>query len=360
VRVGGEHHRTIQLDADGFSVDIIDQRQLPHVFERVRLSSTAEVARAIREMWVRGAPLIGAAAAYGLALAVRADPSDQAIERACAELLETRPTAVNLAWALGDVRGMLAGLPPRQRAAAAYARAAAICDEDVAACRRIGEHGLALLADRPARPGQPLHVLTHCNAGWLATVDWGTALAPIYLAHERGVPVHVWVDETRPRLQGALTAWELGQHGIPHTLVTDNASGLLLARGEVDVCIVGTDRTTAEGDVLNKVGTYLKALAARAAGVPFYVAAPGTSIDFAIARGADVPIEFRAAREVTHVEGRTTDGRTEVVAIAAEGTPAWNPGFDVTPAALVTALVTERGVCAATREGLAALYPERA
>ncbi len=359
MRVAGEHHRTIRLAEDGFSIDVIDQRRLPHAFERVRLSSMPEVARAIREMWVRGAPLIGAAAAYGLALAVREDPSDEAIARASRELHETRPTAVNLAWALEQVQRAVAGLAPAERAAAAYARAAEICEEDVAGCRAIGQHGLPLL-ERAWRPGRPLGILTHCNAGWLATVDWGTALAPVFLAHERGLPVHVWVDETRPRNQGALTAWELRQQGVPHTLIADNAGGLLMARGEIDVCIVGTDRTTACGDVLNKIGTYLKALAARAAGVPFYVAAPGSSIDFSVERGAGVPIEVRSPRELTHVAGRAADGREETVAVVGEGTDAWNPAFDVTPAELVTALVTERGVCPASRDGLSRLFPERA
>jgi methylthioribose-1-phosphate isomerase len=358
VLVGGVPHRTIKLHEDGWAVDVIDQRQLPHAFVRVRLASVEEVARAIRDMWVRGAPLIGAAAAYGMALAARRDPSDEGLARAYATLLETRPTAVNLRWALDAVRARLTPLPPAQRAAAAYAHAAAICDDDVAACRAIGEHALPLL--ERARRGERLRVLTHCNAGWLATVDWGTALAPVYLMHERGLPVHVWVEETRPRNQGALTAWELGEHGVPHTLIADNAGGLLLQRGEVDVVIVGTDRTTAAGDVLNKIGTYLKALAAHAAGVPFLVAAPGSSIDFTVEHGADVPIEERSPREVTHVAGRAADGRAETVALVPEGTPAYNPAFDVTPAALVTALVTERGVCAASREGLRALYPERA
>jgi methylthioribose-1-phosphate isomerase len=343
VRVAGRHERTIQAAGDG-SVDIIDQRALPHAFVRVPIRTVEEMARAIREMWVRGAPLIGAAAAYGLALAARSDPED--LERASALLLATRPTAVNLRWAVERVRARLAPLPPSERAAAAYAEAARICDEDVAVCRAIGANGLPLL-ERVER--RPIQVLTHCNAGWLATVDWGTALAPVYLAHDRGLPVHVWVDETRPRNQGALTAWELAQHGVPHTFVADNAGGLLLARGQVDLVLVGSDRTTARGDVLNKIGTYLKALAARAAGVPFYVAVPGSTLDFRVAAGADVVIEERDPAEVTHIAG---------VPIAPEGTRAWNPAFDVTPAALVTALVTERGVCPPS--GLAELYPERA
>ena len=341
--VAGKPHRTIALAEDGWAVDVIDQRQLPGRFVRERLASVAEVARAIREMWVRGAPLIGAAAAYGMALAAREDPSDAGLERAAATLAATRPTAINLRWAIGELRAALAGVPLERRAALAYARAAAICDEDVAACRAIGENGLPLL-ERARRGGRPVQLLTHCNAGWLATVDWGTALAPVYLAHERGLPVHVWVSETRPRNQGALTAWELAAHGVPHTVLVDNAAGLLLARGEVDLCVVGTDRTTGGGDVVNKVGTYLKALAARAAGVPFYVAAPASSIDFAISRGGDVPIEERAAEEIGGMP---------------DGAPVWNPAFDVTPAELVTALITERGVCAASAAGLRGLFPDR-
>jgi methylthioribose-1-phosphate isomerase len=349
VLVAGTHHRTIALAEDGRSVDVIDQRRLPHALVRVTLSSVDEVATAIREMWVRGAPLIGAAAAYGMALAAREDPSDAALDAAAARLAATRPTAVNLRWALGEMRRALGDLPPERRAAEAYRRAATICDDDVAACRAIAENGLPLL-ERAQRPGRPVQVLTHCNAGWLATVDWGTALAPVYLAHERGLPVHVWVSETRPRNQGALTAWELAAHGVPHTVLVDNAAGLLLARGEVDLCVVGTDRTTAAGDVVNKVGTYLKALAARAAGVPFYVAAPASSIDFSIARGADVPIEERAADEVTRIAG---------VPLVPDGEAAWNPAFDVTPAELVTGLITERGVCPASPDGLRRLFPDR-
>jgi methylthioribose-1-phosphate isomerase len=339
VLVDGVPHRTITLAEDGRSIDVIDQRQLPGRLARVRLGTVEEAARAIREMWVRGAPLIGATAACGLALAAAEDPSDEGLARARATLLATRPTAINLRWALDEMAAALRDLPPAGRAEAARARAARICEEDVAVCRAIGEHGLDLV--ERARRGGVVRVLTHCNAGWLATVDWGTALAPIYLAHDRGVRVHVWVSETRPRNQGALTAWELGAHGVPHTLLVDNAAGLLLERGEVDLCLVGTDRTTRRGDVVNKIGTYLKALAARAAGVPFYVAAPGSSIDFALERGADVPIEERDGAEV-----------------AAAG-PVWNPAFDVTPAALVTGLVTERGVCAASEPALAALFPER-
>jgi methylthioribose-1-phosphate isomerase len=278
-------------------------------------------------------------------------------------LVATRPTAVNLRWALDATRAAVAALPPAQRAAAAYARAGAICDEDVAICAAIGRHGLAVFRDiaaRKAAPG-PLNVLTHCNAGWLATVDWGTALAPIFMAHDEGLPVHVWVDETRPRNQGAgLTAWELTRHGVPCTVVADNAGGHLMQRGQVDLCIVGTDRTTATGDVCNKIGTYLKALAARDNGVPFYVALPGPTVDWTVRDGlAEIPIEERAAREVTHVAGRAEDGSVRVVEITPPGARAANPAFDVTPARLVTALITERGVAPASAEGLLSLWPER-
>src|SRR5512140_536804 len=301
MRVQGADLRTIRLAASGGAVEIIDQTRLPYELAIVPLRTLSEVARAIREMWVRGAPLIGAAAAYGLALAVREDPSAAAIERACAALRETRPTAVNLAWALAGVRERLLALPEKERAAAAFARAGEICDDDVATCRAIGEHGVSLVREAWEKAGRrsPVRVLTHCNAGWLATVDWGTALAPVYMAHRAGIPVHVWVDETRPRSQGLLTAWELGEEGVPYTLVADNEGGHLMQHGLVDLCIVGTDRTTARGDVCNKIGTYLKALAAHDNGVPFCVAAPHSSIDWSIDDGLkEIPIEERDASEV--------------------------------------------------------------
>ncbi len=360
MKVGGAHTRTIWPNGDG-TVEIIDQTRLPHAFVTARLATMADAAHAIRAMLVRGAPLIGATAAYGLALAMERDPSDAALEQAAATLLATRPTAVNLRWALDDMTRTLRPLAPADRAAAAWARAAAICDEDVALCESIGTHGAALIRAAWDKAGRtrPVNVLTHCNAGWLATVDWGTALAPIYKAHDDGVPVHVWVDETRPRNQGAsLTAWELLNHGVPHHVIVDNAGGHLMQRGEVDLCIVGTDRTTAAGDVANKIGTYLKALAAKDNGVPFYVALPGPTIDWTIEDGRAIPIEERAATEVTRIAGRTDDGRIATVLVTPEGSPAANPAFDVTPARLVTALVTERGVCPATREGLAGLYPD--
>jgi len=367
MQVAGRAMRTIWLAGDGRSVEIIDQTRLPHELVIVRLSHLDDAARAIREMQVRGAPLIGATAAYGMALAVAEDPSDRAIEEAAATLAATRPTAVNLAWALAEMQGALAGLMPERRAAAALARAGAIADEDVAINRAIGEHGLGLIEaafrEKPRRAkgnSNPVQILTHCNAGWLATVDWGTALAPVYRAHDHGIPLHVWVDETRPRNQGAsLTAWELGQHGVPHTVIADNAGGHLMRQGEVDLCITGTDRTTAGGDVANKIGTYLKALAAHDNGVPFYVALPSPTIDWEIEDGAAIPIERRDPREVTHIAGWTEAGERVEVRLTPEGSPAANFAFDVTPARLVTALITERGICPASAEGLLGLFPER-
>ena len=359
MKIAGVPTRTLWL-ADG-AVRVIDQSRLPFEFRTVDLRSLADAVRAIRTMVVRGAPLIGATAAHGLALAVRDDPSDRAIEDAARALLATRPTAHNLAWALDRMRAALANLAPAARADAAFREAAAIGDDDVAQCRAIGEHGSAILR-RLARetPGRPLNVLTHCNAGWLACVDFGTALAPVYLAHDEGLALHVWVDETRPRNQGAsLTAFELAAHGIPHTVIADNLGGHLMQRGQVDVVIVGSDRTTAAADVCNKVGTYLKALAAHDNGVPFYAALPASTIDWSIARGEDIPIEERPARELTHLTGLGDGGELATVRVVPAGSPALNLAFDVTPARLVTGLITERGVCPATSEGLLGLYPER-
>jgi methylthioribose-1-phosphate isomerase len=362
MKVDGRHYRTIWRDPGDGGLRVIDQRRLPHEFRIVRLERLHDAAAAIREMWVRGAPLIGATAAYGMALEMRDDASDAALAAARAALAATRPTAVNLRWALDRLGARLAPLAPADRAEAAFAEAAAIADEDVAINAAIGAAGLPLIEQIAARKGgEPVNILTHCNAGWLATVDWGTATAPIYRAHDRGVPVHVWVDETRPRNQGAaLTAWELAGHGVRHALVVDNAGGHLMQRGEVDLVITGTDRTTAAGDVANKIGTYLKALAARDNGVPFYVALPSPTIDWTLVDGLAIPIEERDAREVTHVWGRRADGGVEAVAIAPDATPARNPAFDVTPARLVTGLITERGIAAASREGLARLFPEMA
>ena len=364
MRVDGKNTRSIWLEADGWSVGVIDQSQLPHRFATIRLTTLDDAARAIATMQVRGAPLIGATAAYGVCLALRTDASDEALERAVAKLMATRPTAINLKWALDEMVGAVRNRPRDDRIAAAYRRAAEICDQDVAINQAIGDHGARLIAAIAAKKtsAQPVQVLTHCNAGWLATVDFGTALAPIYVAHDQGVPLHVWVDETRPRNQGAaLTAWELGQHGVPHTVIPDNTGGHLMQHGMVDMVIVGTDRVTADGDVCNKIGTYLKALAAKDNGVPFYVGLPSPTIDFSVSDGlAEIPIEQRSADEVATVTGRTVDGRVETVRIVPEGSAVANYGFDVTPARLVTGLVTERGIIAPSREALARAFAERA
>ncbi len=355
--------RTIWLAADGRAVEIIDQTRLPHELVIRRLAGLADAARAIAAMQVRGAPLIGATAAYGVALAMTEDPSDAGLIAAVDRLAATRPTAVNLKWALDEMRRLLTSLPPGRRRDAAFARAGEIAEADVAINRAIGEHGARLIAEAHRRKGggARIEILTHCNAGWLATVDWGTALAPIYQAYDEGVPIHVWVDETRPRNQGAgLTAWELLQHGVPHSVIADNAAGHVMRQGLVDLCIVGTDRTTAGGDVANKIGTYEKALAARDNGVPFYVALPSPTIDWTIEDGAAIPIEQRDPREVTHIEGWTEEGRRVAVRLTPAASPAVNYAFDVTPARLVTALITERGVCPASRAGLVSLFPERA
>ena len=364
MKVDGRHFRSIWLEPDGFTVGAIDQRQLPHEFIVARLTNATDAADAIRSMLVRGAPLIGATAAYGVALAMRSDNSDAALDQAYKLLIATRPTAINLKWALDEMARLLRPLPPSARADAAYARAREIAEEDVAINRDIGRHGLELIKAIAAKkkPSEPVNVLTHCNAGWLATVDWGTATSPIYQAHDSGLAVHVWVDETRPRNQGAsLTAWELGHHGVRHTVIADNTGGHLMQHRMVDLAIVGTDRVTANGDVCNKIGTYLKALAAHDNGVPFYVALPSPTIDFSIDDGVkQIPIEQRSAAEVTDMTGRTADGRIETVRIVPEGSPAANYAFDVTPARLVTGLITERGVLKPDRAALASAFPERA
>jgi methylthioribose-1-phosphate isomerase len=361
--VDGRHFRSIWVEGDGWTVGAIDQRRLPHEFVVAKLPTCEAAADAIRTMLVRGAPLIGATAAYGVALAMRADPSDAALEQACAMLIATRPTAINLKWALDEIRNALAPLSPPARTAAAYKRAGEIAEEDVAINQAIGRNGLGLIeAIAPRKkPGEAINILTHCNAGWLATVDWGTATAPVYLAHDHGLKIHVWVDETRPRNQGAsLTAWELGHHGVAHTVIADNTGGHLMQVGLVDLVIVGTDRVTANGDVCNKIGTYLKALAAHDNGVPFYVALPSPTIDFSIDDGRRIPIEQRAADEVATMTGRTAQGKIETVRIVPDGSPVANYAFDVTPARLVTGLITERGVLKADREALAGAFPERA
>ncbi len=361
MRVAGQDFRSIWVEEDGVSVSIIDQTQLPHRFVTRPLRGLSEAVTAIADMWVRGAPLIGATAAYGVALAMAEDDSDSGLHEACEKLVAARPTAVNLAWAVEEMHRLLSPLIPSERMKAAYAAAAAIADEDVEINSCIGDHGLEIIREIAARKeGGPVQIMTHCNAGWLATVDWGTATAPIYKAHEAGIALHVFVSETRPRNQGAsLTAWELANHGVPHTLIVDNSAGHIMRSGGVDMVIVGTDRTTANGDVCNKIGTYLKALAAKDNDVPFYVAAPSPSIDFALMHGDAIPIETRSAREVTHMWGRTERGELTHVRIAPDATNALNHGFDVTPARLVTGLITERGVVAAERGALAELFPER-
>ncbi len=363
MKIDGKPYRTIWELPGQVGVEVIDQTKLPHAFATVQLTSMDDAARAIRDMTIRGAPLIGATAAYGMAMALRDDASDEHLDRAHDLLLETRPTAVNLRWALKRICDAVRNRPRAERFDAAWREAAKIADEDVEVCRRIGMHGLGILREayeKKSARGEtgPLNVLTHCNAGWLACVDWGTALAPIYMAHDAGIPIHVWVDETRPRNQGAsLTAFELGGHGVDHAIVVDNAGGHLMQHGKVDVCIVGTDRVTANGDVANKIGTYLKALAAHDNAVPFYVALPSSTIDWNMASGASIEIEERSAAEVTKMTGRLPDGTVATVDIAAPGSGAVNPGFDVTPARLVTAFVTERGV-GSGRAGLMKLFPE--
>jgi methylthioribose-1-phosphate isomerase len=364
MKIDGKPTRTIWVEADGAAVGIIDQTQLPHRFVTIRLTTLDDAAHAIKSMQVRGAPLIGAAAAYGLWLALRADASDEALERAYAVLHATRPTAINLKWALDEMTAAVRNRPRSERAAAALQRANEIAEEDVAINQAIGRNGLKLIEAIAAnkKNGDRVNVLTHCNAGWLATVDWGTATAPIYMAHDKGLPIHVFADETRPRNQGAsLTAWELNKHGVPHTVIPDNTGGHLMQHGMVDLVIVGTDRVTAQGDVCNKIGTYLKALAARDNNVPFYVALPSPTIDFTVSDGvAEIPIEQRGPEEVALMTGKTKDGRIETVQIVPDGSGVANYAFDVTPARLVTGLITERGVLRPDRAALKAAFPERA
>ena len=361
MNIDGKAYRTIWVAADGWTVEIIDQTKLPHALHIVTLRTLTEAARAIKTMQVRGAPLIGATAAYGVCLALRRDSSEAALDDAITLLAEQRPTAINLRWALEEMRKAVRNLPPDRRVAAAYRRAAEICEEDVETNRQIGRHGAKLIREIAARkgPGERVNILTHCNAGWLACVDRGTALAPIYETWDAGVALHVWVDETRPRNQGAsLSAYELGAHGVPHTIIVDNAGGHLMQRGLVDICLVGADRVTSNGDAANKIGTYLKALAAKDNNVPFYVAVPRSTIDWTLSAGADIPIEERSADEVLIMTGRTKDGQVLAVEIAAVGSPARNDAFDVTPARLITGLITERGLGRASPEGLMTLYPE--
>jgi methylthioribose-1-phosphate isomerase len=362
MNVDGHAYRSIWVNADGWSIDVIDQTRLPHAFEVLNLKSLDESCLAIRDMVVRGAPLIGATAAYGYYLALRENASDAGMEKAYQGLLQTRPTAINLRWALDRLHIILGDITPENRAERAFAEAGIIAEFDVETNRRIGEHGLELIRNIAAQKdsGEAVNILTHCNAGWLATVDWGTATAPIYLAHNAGIPLHVWIDETRPRNQGAsLTAWELGHHGVPHSLIVDNLGGHLMQHGQVDLCLVGSDRTTRNGDVCNKVGTYLKALAAKDNDIPFYVCLPSSTIDWTISDGInEVPIEQRDSSEVSQVFGKLPDGEIAAVTITPDGTEAVNYAFDVTPARLVSGLITERAIVPATEEGLAGAFPE--
>jgi methylthioribose-1-phosphate isomerase len=360
MKISGKHFRTIWPTAAG-AVRVIDQSRLPFEFVTLDLTTLEDAAQAIRGMVVRGAPLIGATAAYGMALALRHESSDAHLDEAARLLLATRPTAVDLAWALRRMRNQLETVAPAERAATAWHAAALICDASVEQCHAIGRHGLGLVRELAAQAGRRINILTHCNAGWLAAVDWGTALAPLYLAHDAGIDLHVWVDETRPRNQGAaLTAFELGAHGIAHTVIADNLGGHLMQRGQVDLVLVGSDRTTATGDVCNKIGTYLKALAARDNGLPFYAALPSSSIDWSLERGGAIPIEERSARELTHMTGLSESGALATVRVVPEASPVLNLGFDVTPSRLVTGLITERGICGASRAGLLTLYPDQA
>jgi methylthioribose-1-phosphate isomerase len=366
MRIAGQDYRSIWIDETSGNLEIIDQTVLPHHVEVHRIRDASAAAEAIRTMRVRGAPLIGATAAHGLALAVKEDSSSEGLERAASMLLETRPTAVNLAWALDRVKAAVAACPPNERSARALREAILICDENVGECEAIGNHGRALFdkliaergaAGREVCPASPLQILTHCNAGWLAAVDWGTALAPIYKTHGAGNPIHVWVDETRPRNQGAsLTAFELREMGVPHSVIVDNAGGHLMQCGLVDAVIVGSDRTTSTGDVCNKIGTYLKALAARDNDIPFFVALPLSTVDWEISDGlAEIEIEERAGTEVREISGLNAKGIVESVRLFSDASPAANPAFDTTPARYVTSLITERGVCPASRQGLASL-----
>jgi methylthioribose-1-phosphate isomerase len=344
MKIDGIYYRSITLAENGWSVKIFDQRQLPWKLEIVELTTATQAATAIREMWTRGAPLLAMTGAYGLCLGLREEPSDEALETHYKMLLATRPTAVNLKWALDKIKAAAQPYQGQARVDAAYTCAAALCDEDIQINKAIGNHGLPLIREQAKKNnGKPVNILMHCNPGWLATVDYGTATAPIYMAHDEGINVHVWVDETRPRNQGALlTAYELAQHGVPHTVITDNAGGLLMQQGRVDMCIVGTDRVTRNGDVCNKIGTYLKALAAKDNNVPFYVALPYTTFDRETLTGADIPIEERSADEVTSISGRNANG--EITSVELTLSKAINPGFDITPARLIAAYITDKGV----------------
>ncbi len=363
MKINGKAWRTIWLEQNGAYVGVIDQRKLPHKLAKHYIYNHHDAAEAIQKMIVRGAPLIGVTAAYGLMLALQKDPSDQSLESAFSELIATRPTAINLQWSLKRVSKLVKSLPLAKRAKAAQKEADAIAEEDVLMCEAIGDHGLEVLKklskDKPLEMrNKPLNILTHCNAGWLATVDWGTALAPIYKAHRAGLKIHVWVDETRPRNQGSsLTAYELGCEGVPYTVIVDNAGGHLMQKGLVDVIIVGSDRTTSRGDVCNKIGTYLKALAAKDNSVPFYVALPSSTIDWLIIDGLnEIPIENRSSSEVLRIEGKLDNGEVREIQLCPDSSNGFNPAFDVTPNRLISGLITEKGISPASKLGLSQLY----
>jgi len=362
MKVAGKTYRSIWLDQQAPLIHVIDQTVLPFRFDIRTLNTVDETAEAIATMVVRGAPLIGVTAACGLYLACHADPSDSNLRQACQRLLDARPTAVNLRWALDRMLPTLLEAPTGSRTAAARTLAQQLCDEDVATNSAIGEHGLELIKEHAHRSSAtPVNILTHCNAGWLATVDWGTALSPVFKAHDAGIPIHVWVDETRPRNQGAsLTAWELGAHGVPHTVIADNAGGHLMQHQQVDLCIVGSDRTTRTGDVCNKIGTYLKALAAHDNDIPFYAALPSSTIDWSVRDGIlEIPIEERSAEEVTHINGIDHQNRMTRVRLSPNDSPAANPAFDVTPRRFMTGIITERGIARASEASLLDLFPEQ-
>ena len=356
--------RPIWLDESNGEVNVIDQRSLPHELVVLALQTVDDTIYAIQEMVVRGAPLIGITAAYGVYLAVKNAPSGAAedhLATECARIQAARPTAVNLQWAVDRVQAEIRGLSAEQRLDTARRVAGQIAEEEADNCRRIGQHGLRLVeAISQRKNGTTVNILTHCNAGWLATIAYGTATAPMYTAHDRGVDVHIWVDETRPLNQGArLTAWELGRQGVAHTVITDNAGGHLMQHGMVDMVIVGTDRTTYTGDVANKIGTYLKALAARDNGIPFYVALPSSTFDWSLRDGVgEIPIEERDPDEIRYIQGHSEKG-LQSVCVPPAASPAANYAFDVTPARLVTGFITERGVCAATEEAIRALFPDK-
>ena len=361
MKVGGRHYRTIwPKEGDNSTIQIIDQRPLPHEFVIEDLKTTEDFATAIREMHVRGAGLIGAATGYGMYIAALENPDYEGLVLAGEKLKATRPTAVNLAWAVERQLEAMRGVPEGERAEVAFSTARAIADEDADYCRMIGEHGLEVIRKIHGRKQDTVNILTHCNAGWLAFVDYGSATAPIYAAHDAGIPVHVWVDETRPRNQGArLTAWELGQHGVPHKVIADNTGGHLMQHGLVDLCIVGSDRTTYTGDVANKIGTYLKALAAKDNGVPFFVALPSSTFDWKMRDGVkEIPVEERGEDEIKYIQG-LHEGSVKKVLLTPESSHAGNYAFDVTPSRLVTGIITERGVCEASEEGILTLYPEK-